>query len=249
MSTSWGRVAEWYREHLAGDDTYHAQVIAPHLNRVVAPNPKMHLLDIGCGEGYFSRLFVAGGATVSGADISPELIAQARTQDSGGTYYVAPGENLSFASDKTYDVVTAVLTLQNMERIEPVCIEVARVLQDQGRFVVVLNHPAYRIPKRSGWGWDAETETQYRRVDAYLSAHKEKIDMTPGSSSGKEYTYSFHRSLQDYSKALFKAGFAITRMEEWISHRHSEPGPRQEAEDIARKEFPLFLMIECRKDK
>jgi hypothetical protein len=53
--------------------------------------------------------------------------------------------------------------------------------------------------------------------------------------------------MQDYMKALSSAGFAITRIEEWISHKKSEKGPRQEAEDRARKEFPLFLAIEARR--
>lgn len=243
--TSWGNVAKWYGEHVEGDDTYHAQVLAPNLVRIVGPQKGLTVLDIGCGEGYFSRLFAQAGATVEAADVSPELIAKAKEKSGGIAYHVAPAEQLSFAKNSSYDVVTAVLTLQNMEKIEPVFKEVARAVKPNGRFVCVLNHPAFRIPKKSSWGWDEKESVQYRRIDKYLSAHKEKIDMTPSRRAGKEYTYSFHRSLQDYSKALFSAGFAITRFEEWVSHRKSGAGPRQKAEDTARKEFPLFLMIEA----
>ena len=70
--------------------------------------------------------------------------------------------------------------------------------------------------------------------------------MHPGEGS-KDVTYSFHRSIQDYSKALAGAGFAITKIEEWISHRVSEKGPRKTEEDRVRKEFPLFMCIETRK--
>ena len=69
--------------------------------------------------------------------------------------------------------------------------------------------------------------------------------MTPGKQGGKEFTVSFHRSLQDYAKALRAGGFAIIRIEEWISHRESQPGPRAVAENAARKEFPLFLAFEA----
>lgn len=245
-STSWGGVAKWYGEHLEGDDTYHAKVVAPNLLRIVSPGEGMSILDIGCGEGYFSRLFAKTGASVHGADISPELIAQAKEKGGGAIYHVARGEKLPFAAGASFNVVTAVLTLQNMERIEPVLKEAARVLVPGGRFICVLNHPAFRIPKKSSWGWDDDEKVQYRRVDAYLSAHKEHIDMTPGRKVGKVYTHSFHRSLQDYSKALFGAGFAISRFEEWVSHRKSGEGPRRGAEDTARKEIPLFLMIEAK---
>ena len=72
--TSWGGVADWYQEHLEGDDTYHAQVIAPNLMRLLAPKEGMRVLDLGCGEGYFSRLIHKSGANVVGADIAKPLI-------------------------------------------------------------------------------------------------------------------------------------------------------------------------------
>lgn len=244
--TSWGGVAEWYGEHLSGADTYHAKVVAPNFARLVHAQPGELILDIGCGEGYFTRLLAESGAKLTGADISSELIARAKKQSPGIAYQVAPAERLAFAGESSFDTVTCVLALQNMEKLEPVFKEVARVLKPGGRFVFVLNHPAFRIPKKSSWGWDDKTHTQFRRVDSYLTPTREKIDMTPGGKGTHEFTHSFHRSLQDHAKALFGAGFAITRLEEWISHRASEKGPRQAAEDRARKEFPLFLAVEAR---
>jgi hypothetical protein len=72
-----------------------------------------------------------------------------------------------------------------------------------------------------------------------------KIDMHPGSNQ-KTFTYSFHRPLQVFVKWLAKNNLAITRLEEWISHKESANGPRKEAEDKARKETPLFMCIEAR---
>jgi hypothetical protein len=45
---------------------------------------------------------------------------------------------------------------------------------------------------------------------------------------------------------LSKAGLSITRLEEWVSHKESEKGPRQKAENKSRKEIPLFMCIECK---
>ena len=112
--------------------------------------------------------------------------------------------------------------------------------------VLVMNHPTFRVPKRSSWGWDAKGKIQYRRVDGYLSSNETPILVHPGKERS-EATLTYHRSLQDFFKALSKAGFVVSKLEEWISHKQSEQGPRQEAEDTARKEIPLFLMLETKK--
>lgn len=243
--TSWGSVANWYEEHLRGDDTYHAKVIAPNLMRILEPRQGMQVLDLACGEGYFARLMHKSGADVIGADIAKELIAKARKSEPGIEFHATPADKLNFAPDGSFDSIVCVLALQNMQELVPVFKECARVLRPEGRFIFVLNHPAFRIPKRTSWGWDEEKKIQYRRVDGYLSSSRSQIEMAPGSDPSAT-TWSFHRSLQDHMKPLASAGFVVTRIEEWISHKQSEKGPRSDAEDAARKEFPLFMMIESR---
>lgn len=245
--TSWAGVADWYEDHLKGEDTYHAKVIAPNLMRIVGPKKGMHILDLACGEGYFSRMFRSGGSEVTAVDLATPLIEKAKKENPDISYFVADAtKEWSFAGNETFDAVVCVLALQNMERLEPVFKECARVLKEDGKFVFVINHPTFRIPKNSSWGWDDTNKVQYRRIDAYLSRRREKIDMSP-SKGGRDVTWSFHRSIQEYMKALASSGFAITKMEEWISHKKSEKGPREDAENTARKEFPLFLLVEARR--
>ena len=243
--TSWDAVADWYDEYLGKEDTYQSKVILPNLLRLLSVEKGERILDLACGQGFFTREIVACGAKVAGIDIAPQLVAVAREHSREADFRVASASNLSFADDDTFDAVVCVLALQNMEDLASVFREVSRVLKRGGRFVFVLNHPAFRVPQRSSWGWDQEQKVQYRRVDGYLSAGKVSIDMHPGSSKS-EQTVSHHRSLQDFFKALSKAGFAVSRLEEWISHKTSGSGPRKRAEDRARGEIPLFMAIEAR---
>lgn len=253
--TSWGNVATWYDAHLEDTNTYHEQVILPRLTRIVGDVSSCSLLDLACGQGYFATSFVAQAEEVTGVDISKELITIAEknqkekiknnTSSKKVSYYSSPSHDLYMVKDKSIDVVVCVLALQNIEMIQETCKEVKRVLKDKGRFIFVLNHPSFRVLKHSGWGYDEELNMQYRKVDEYLSEAKVKVDMNPGSKSNKEYTISFHRPLQFWSKVLYKYGFAMARVEEWESHRESEEGPRKEAENKARKEIPLFLCVEA----
>jgi ubiquinone/menaquinone biosynthesis C-methylase UbiE len=164
-------------------------------------------------------------------------------------YQVAPSDKFPFVENSSIDVIVIVLALQNIERLAETVQECSRALKVGGKLIVVLNHPAFRIPKNSAWRWDEKESKQYRRIDAYMSDAQIKVDMMPGEKSvaKKKFTVSFHRPLQSYFKALNKAGLAVTRLEEWISHKKSEAGPRGVEEDRMRKEIPMFLMIESKK--
>ena len=247
-TTSWGGVADWYDNHLESNpDSYQEKVIAPNLTRILGLTKNTQILDLACGQGFFSRKWKTLGAHVVGADISKELIAQARKHSKDIEYFATPAHKLGFAKDASYDVVTIVLAIQNIANMSEVFQEINRVLKKGGRLVLVLNHPAFRIPKRSSWEWDAKAGKQYRRIDGYLSSATVPIVMHPGQEASEE-TVSYHRPLQDFFKALSKTGFQVGRLEEWISHKQSQKGPRQKAEDTIRKEIPLFMLIEAIKN-
>ena len=48
------------------------------LNKVISANCGRRGLDIGCGNGYFTRAFNKAGFEVDGMDISPEMLTKAR---------------------------------------------------------------------------------------------------------------------------------------------------------------------------
>ncbi len=250
QSTSWEKSAEWYQELLENKEgTYQKEVILPNLIRLLNPKKGEHVLDLACGQGFFAREFYKSGANVIGADISPSLIEFARKNSPKQIEFkVASAHKLGFLKDKTIDAVTLIMAIQNIENADEVFKECTRVLKPGGRIFLVMNHPAFRIPQKSDWGFDAEKNIQYRKVEEYLSSSKIKIDMHPGKAP-KNYTISFHHPLQVYFKFLNKAGFAVGKLEEWISNKKSSTGPRQHAEDKARKEIPLFLFMEAIKIK
>ena len=245
--TSWGNVAEWYEGMLKQEGTYQKELILPNLLRLMEIEKGEVILDVACGPGFFAREFFKKSAKVIGADISGELIKLARENSPTEIEYnVAPADNLGFLKRESVDKITIVLALQNIENAKDTLSECARVLKKDGKLFLVLNHPAFRIPKESEWGWDEERKVRYRRIDRYISELQTKIQMHPGDAPEK-YTLSFHRPLQFYFKALQKAGFRVGRLEEWTSHKESESGPRKAAEDMARKEIPLFLFLEATK--
>ncbi len=245
--TSWGNVAGWYDELLeTSTDSYQKNVILLNIIRLLKLKKGTRILDLACGQGFFAREFAGLGANVTGIDASRDLIEIARKRSPKSiSYHVASADAIGNIPEQSYDAIVIILALQNIKNIGGVFAQCRRVLARSGRLIIVLNHPAFRIPKRSSWGWDDGAKTQYRRIDSYLTEAQIAIDMHPGAKK-KQTTISFHRPLQTYVNMLAKYDFAIMRMEEWISHKQSDYGPRQIAENRSRKEIPLFLMIEAR---
>jgi ubiquinone/menaquinone biosynthesis C-methylase UbiE len=250
--TSWGSVAAWYDGMVTDGDSYQAQVIAPNLSRLMDLRPGEKILDLACGTGFFTEIFAraVGPENVAGVDIGKQLISVAKQKNPKIDFRVSRADDLSIFSENYFDKVAIVLAIQNIAEVKAMFLQVARVLKSDGAVYIVMNHPAFRVPKRSGWGFDEVTRQQYRRIDGYLHESKEEIDMKPGASKKEgsdQMTVSYHRPIQYYTKIFAVAGFAVTRLEEWISHKHSEAGPRQKEEDRMRGEIPLFLFMEIKK--
>jgi ubiquinone/menaquinone biosynthesis C-methylase UbiE len=243
--TSWEPIAKQYGKLLKTEDTFQEEVIFPGAVRLLSPKKDKHYLDIACGEGSFVRAVAQVGATVIGFDISSSLIKQADAKKiSRAVFRVANATDFArYYQPASFDGASCNLALQNIDDIAAVFSDTSKILKSGGRFVMVLNHPMFRIPRQTGWGWDDKRNLQYRRVDAYMSANEIPIVANPGEGSRSKVTYSYHRSLETYIKELTKAGFVIDAIEEWISHRNSDSGPRAKAENRARNEIPMFMAL------
>ncbi len=201
--------------------------------------------------------------------------ARAQSTGADARFAVDDARTLAGVESSSCDAATCVMALMNIEPLEPALKSIARVLRPASRFVWVILHPAFRAPGQTSWGWDSgkappgppakerhrgqrpdreemqrsEAIKQFRRVDGYLSPGQSPIVMNPGyAAHGKSAvtTWTFHRPLQTYSRALASAGFAIELIEEWVSLRKSQPGPRSAEEDRTRREIPLFLAVRAR---
>jgi len=246
-NTSWSNVAKWYDGLIEDSENYQKDLILPNLIRLMNINKDDNILDVACGQGFFVREFSKISKNVIGVDISKELIIMAKEHSiNNEKYLVSPSHNLSFFESDSIDKISIILAIQNIEKVSETLRECKRVLKDNGKLYIVLNHPTFRIPKKSDWGYDPHKGIQFRKIEQYFSEIMVKIDMNPGEKDykSKKYTFSFHRSLQYYFKIFNKSGFKVVDLEEWCSNKLSQKGPRKISEDKARKEIPMFMFIE-----
>jgi ubiquinone/menaquinone biosynthesis C-methylase UbiE len=251
-ATHWGEVAEWY-DQLVGEEgsEYHREVVLPGALRLLGVKAGDHVLDIACGQGVLCRTLARQGVMTTGIDAAADLIRHAKDRNAqvaaGGAglplpqYFTADVRDLPFVRDDEFTAGACLLAIQNLNPIGPVFSTVARVLKPMGRLVIVMMHPCFRGAKESSWGWDEKNKVQYRRVDRYLIPRKVPIITHPGIN--KDYTWTFHKPIESYVKGLRNAGLLVDALEEWPSHKTSTSGPRAPAENVARKEIPMFLAL------
>lgn len=244
--TSWNKSGKWYNKSV-GDKGhyYHQAIVLPGTLRLLALDEKSKLMDLGCGQGVLARS-ISEQVEYLGIDLARSLIDSAASRDKNGkhAYLVADVTKRLSIAEKDFTHAAAILSLQNMELPQNAIRNASDHLVKNGKLVLVLNHPAFRIPRQSGWG-TGENKLQYRYENLYMSTLKIPITMHPGEKSS-EITWSFHYPLSFYTKALRDSGFVIENLEEWVSDKESE-GRAAKMENRARSEFPLFLAILARK--
>ena len=265
--TDWQDVAGWYNNLVgAGGSEYHQKVLLPGVERMLKEKNQqladLKILDLACGQGVLSRRLAAAGAIVTGVDLAKDLLEAAKEYVREGqkrpNYIQGDATDLIDESGnprhgleaESFDAVTLVLSIQNMDHLTGVWQGIYKLLKPNGVLILVMMHPCFRVPQRSDWQWQQRDFRQTRIMWRYLGSEDIRIAAHPGKEAvGEESpaTIHFHRPLQAYINTLGNAGLLIEHCEEWISHKKEQQGPKKEAMDLARQEFPMFMALRCRK--
>ncbi len=247
ITTSWEKVDKWY-DNTVGEKGhyYHQSVIFPNLFKQIHLKKVKSLVDLGCGQGVLAR-YLPKQISYLGVDLSPSLIKSAKqlTKNEAHEFIVGDVTKELNLLKNDFDVATMILCLQNMKDPFAAIKNASKLLKENGTFVIVLNHPCFRIPRQSSWQVDSAKKLQYRRMDRYLSPLEIPIEMHPGKKTETQ-TWSFHYPLKDYFFWLNQAGFSVVYLDEWCSDKESTGGAAK-MENRARNEFPLFLAIFAKK--
>ena len=244
---SFEAIASWYDGRMGdeGDGT-HRHLLLPALSRALGGAAGLSALDLGCAGGVCGRLLAKRGARVVGLDLSPSLVALARsreeTQPRGIGYLVADAASLPFPSARFARVV-AHMVLMDAEDAAGIIREAARVLAPGGRFVASLLHPCFEPPQGADWqvGEDETGRRHLRRIWRYRDVYSEADRIARGQPVP---ITRYHRPLEWYAARLREAGLLIDTLDEPLP----DDMAREPSAFVARQRVvPSFLILGSRK--
>ncbi len=141
-----------------------------------------HVLDVACGTGDMCVELMKCSCTVTGVDISEEMLAIAKQKAPHATYKLADAEHLPFA-DETFDAVTCAFGVRNFVHLEQGLNEMLRVLKPGGQLAILelatpdnpLVKPFYNLYTRRIIPWLGSRIAGNREAYTYLPASIERF--------------------------------------------------------------------------
>ena len=116
------------------------------------PLAGLRVLDLGCGEGYCTRLLRKRGAReVIGVDVSAQMIALAHAEEEreplGIRYEVGQATDLAGHADGSFDLVLSMFMFNylGIDDTRKALGEIVRVLRPAGRLVFAVPHPVFAL--------------------------------------------------------------------------------------------------------
>ena len=254
VAQHWDDNADVWADHVRkGWDSYREHLNNPAFLKLIGSIKDKNVLDVGCGEGYNTRIFAGMGARMTGIDISPRLIEHARQAEQkeplGIRYEVASFTNLSLFTDDYFDTVVSTMALMDSPDYEKAIAEVYRVLKKGGDFFFSISHPCF-MTEGFGWVTDNLGNQEKLTVSGYFDK-KHWVEHWQFSQVPEEIRKDvpqfaiprFPRTLAEYINPLAQTGFMLKKLSE----------PRPSESDCRKHPYlnrwrdtgSLFLHIHC----
>jgi SAM-dependent methyltransferase len=239
-------IDSWEDFQEQGKDYARDQVHGPALLRAIGPSKGLRVLDLGCGQGRFTRVLASSGAKIVAVDWSRGMLAAARRRERanpvGIRYVHADARTLRGRwPSGSFDLVVGCMSFMDMPDLGRVLRAARHLLAPHGRLVFSVSHPTctaaigrQHLP-RGGRG--------PMQVDRYFDPHVGVTEWRMKRLLRPFDTIYWHRTLQDWFELLDRSGFVVTALTE----------PRPTAAQVRRtpmleaaSRFPFFLVVDCR---
>jgi len=168
------------------------------------------ILDLGCGDGVFSRMMVQRGAFVLGIDKNRRFIARAQSKTMANIEFVR-ADAAVFKTRPVFDFATAFFLLNELpiESLVEVLKKVRGALKARGRFVFVVPHPAFAYAEQT----PLVERREIKQSDYFRNGMPYEVRFLVGKND-KLKMIDHHFSLGFLVNSLYQSGLTLQRIRE-----------------------------------
>lgn len=234
--------SEWIEKAQRND--FRMYYIMPNTIKKFGAVKGQEILDLGCGEGGYSRELAKKGAIVTSVDCSEEPLEYAKKKAEEEQlvikHYKRNSNDLYGLEDNVFDSILCSMMIMDVEDLNGTLKEIYRVLKPGGKVVISMLHPCFKPPVEHKW-FSGDGEIQVVVKDYYNPTEWN------GSIAGLESTVVYrHKTLSEYVKSFVGNGFILLDMDEPIpTEEEIKMSPRIEW----LTKIPMYLFMELVKPK
>lgn len=218
--------------------------IMPNMLKFMGDVDGKKILDLGCGEGGYSRQLAKRGAKLVSVDCSEKAIeyaaALAGREKLQIEHFVRNSNDLFGIESERFDIVLCSMMLMDCEDFEGTVREAARVLKPGGRLFASVLHPCFDGNHDSGIGRQGVGADRQVVVMNYFEPKQWEAPLWGGTIP----VIWRHRTMEEYVKTFLKAGFTIVDLNE---PRASDEQAKISAMMAWLQKIPLYLYWELKK--
>lgn len=245
---AWDRAIDiWEDFQETGKDFHRDRVHGPALLRLLGPIRGLRVLDLGCGQGRFTRRLAERGAKVTGIDWSAAMIDVANEHERSaplGIEYRRMDARLASRAwaPGSFDRIVACMSLMDMPSIPAVVRGAYTLLRPGGRFVFSISHPFNTAA--IGWQKSKDGDLRAMLIDNYFEEGAGLTEWTMKRLNRPFKTPFWHRTLESWFSLLRRMGFEVEALREpRATEREARSNPRL----AGTRQVPFFLVVSCRK--
>lgn len=221
--------------------TYNDFIEQPAIKSMISNLKGKSVLDLGCGDGHFSKYCVENGAEkVIGVDISNNMIERANkiNKDNNIEFVCLPMEDLNLANQK-FDLIISSLSIHYVEDYRTLIRKINGLLKNNGEFIFSTEHPIATARKGSNhWIKNEEGNKLHWALDNYQEEGIREHDWVVDG------VVVYHRTISTLINTLIEGGLVLDKI---IEPQSISTGLEQMPNLINEKRRPSFIIIKSKK--
>lgn len=233
---------EWFQLAQTGESRN--CFIMPNMLKFMGDVGGKKILDLGCGEGGYSRALAKRGARLAAVDCSVKAIEYAAKLANQERlpieHFVRNSNDLFDIASEQFDMVLCSMMLMDCEDFEGTLREVVRVLKPNGRLFASVLHPCFDGNHDSGIGRQGTGIDRQVVVKNYFEPKEWEAPLWGGTIP----VVWRHRTMEEYVKAFIRAGLTIVDLNE---PRASDEQAKISVPLAWLQKIPLYLYWELKK--